>query len=254
METPEDWARNIFGQRASSYATSETHTDPQVLARVVSMAAPKPDWNALDVATGTGHTAFALSPHVASVIGVDLTPEMLAEAERLSVERSLTNVSFETADAHDLPFEDNRFQLVTCRRAAHHFSDLRSALDEMRRLLGSDGRLVIDDRSVPEYDFVDRCMNLPDTYHDESHVREYRPGEWRRMLEHAGFEVEVVEPYVKHRPLCSLTEGVSAENVAKIHEALETLTAPQREVFNLIERDGQIYLNHWFVMVSATCR
>ena len=62
------------------------------------------------------------------------------------------------------------------------------------------------------------------------------------------------EPYVKHRPLSSLTEGVSAENVAKIHEALETLTAPQREVFNLIERDGQIYLNHWFVMVSATCR
>jgi ubiquinone/menaquinone biosynthesis C-methylase UbiE len=61
---------------------------------------------------------------VASVIGVDLTPEMLAEAERLRVERSITNVSFETADAHDLPFEDNRFQFVTCRRAAHHFSDL----------------------------------------------------------------------------------------------------------------------------------
>ena len=62
METPEDWARNLFGQRASYYATSETHTDPQVLARVVSMAAPGPDWGDLDVASGTGHTAFALPP------------------------------------------------------------------------------------------------------------------------------------------------------------------------------------------------
>jgi hypothetical protein len=109
----------------------------------------------------------------------------------------------------------------------------------MRRVLGSHGRLVIDDRSVPEDDCVDRCMNLLDTYHDESHVREYRPGEWRRMLEDAGFEIDVVEPYVKHRSLSSLTDGVSAENVASIHGTLETLNAPQREAFNLTERAGQ---------------
>ncbi len=93
---------------------------------------------------------------------------------------------------------------------------------------------MIDDRSVPEDAFVDRCMNLLDTYHDESHVREYRPSEWRAMLENAGFVVEALEPYIKHRPLTSLTDRVSEENVRKIHETLNSLTPSQKEAFNLV--------------------
>lgn len=255
MSSTEEETKRIFGQRASYYTTSASHTDPQVLARVVEMASPMPDWSALDVATGTGHTALALAPHVASVIGVDLTPEMLAEAERLRAERSIPNVTFRVGDVRRLPFEDGAFHLVTCRRAAHHFSNIGQALREMRRVLRAGGRLVIDDRSVPEDDFVDACMNALDRYHDESHVREYRPSEWRRMLTEAGFVVEEVEPYVKHRPLTSLTDGVSEENVRKIRETLDRLNARQRETFRLVEIDGQLHLNHWFVMVSAkTCK
>src|SRR5262245_25329453 len=252
MESPEELAQQIFGERASFYATSASHTDPNVLARVVALAAPEPDWKALDVATGTGHTAFALSPHVAAVVGVDLTGEMLAQAERLCSEGSFTNVTFQTADVHRLPFESEEFQLVTCRRAAHHFSDIHGALREMCRVLRRGGKLVIDDRSVPENDFVDKCMNLLDTYHDPSHVREYRASEWQVMLEGAGFRVEAVEPYIRHRPLTSLTDGVPDENVKQIRLTLDGLTTSQREMFNLIEKDGQLYLNHWFVIVSAS--
>jgi len=251
MESAEEKAKGVFGERAEFYVNSASHTDPAVLARVVALAAPKPDWSVLDLATGTGHTAFALAPHVASVLGVDLTSEMLARAERLRVERSIANVDFKTADVHRLPFNDGQFQLVTCRRAAHHFSNIRLALQEMRRVLSPGGRLVIDDRSVPEDDFIDRCMNLLDTFHDESHVREYRASEWRDMLEQAGFKVEAIESYIKHRPLTSLTEGVSEANVSQIRKTLEGLTASQREVFNLVDRSGQLYLNHWFVLVSA---
>jgi SAM-dependent methyltransferase len=252
MESAEERVQKIFGQRAAFYTTSASHTDQQVLAKVIEMARPKPYWTVLDVATGTGHTAFALAPHVRSVIGVDLTPQMLAEAEHLRLGQSLSNVTFQLADIHNLPFDDKAFDLVTCRRAAHHFSDIRRALDEIRRVIRAGGRVVIDDRSVPEDDFVDRCMNLLDTYHDESHVREYRQSEWEHMLEQAGFSIEAVEPYVKHRPLTSLTDGVSEENVKKIRKILDDLTGPQREAFNLIEEDGQLYLNHWFIMVSAT--
>ena len=39
-------------------------------------------------ATGTGHTAFALTPRVARVVGTDFTPEMLAESERLAREQA----------------------------------------------------------------------------------------------------------------------------------------------------------------------
>jgi hypothetical protein len=44
-------------------------------------------------------------------------------------------------------------------------------------------------------------MNQLDWYHDESHVREYRPSVWRRMLAACGLVVESVETFTRHRPL-----------------------------------------------------
>ena len=251
METREQAAKRLFGERAAMYTTSATHADPQVLTRVAALATPQPHWSVLDIATGTGHTAFALAPYVHSVVGTDLTPEMLAQAERLRVERSIDNVRFRPADVHHLPFEGETFDLVTCRRAAHHFSDIGRALREMHRVLRRSGRLVIDDRSVPEDDFVDRCMNELDRYHDESHVRQYRASEWRSMLADAGFVIEVIEPYRQHRPLSALTAGVSPDNVARIEAVLARLSQAQRIALNLDEVDGERHLDHYYVLIAA---
>lgn len=244
-------AQTIFGQRASFYTTSTSHTDPQVLQRVVEMASPRPDWLALDIATGTGHTAFALAAHAGHVVGVDFTAAMLNEAAGLRTTQAIRNVTFCLADVHGLPFADAAFHLVACRRAAHHFSRIGHALQEMRRMLRPGGRMVIDDRSVPEDDFVDQCMNALDVYHDHSHVRQYRPSAWITMLETQGFAVEEVEPYTRHRPLTSLTGNIPREDAAQIHRILEPLTEAQRAALNLVERGGELYLNHWFVMISA---
>jgi ubiquinone/menaquinone biosynthesis C-methylase UbiE len=251
MAKVEDAAREIFGARASLYTTSAAHTDPQVLARVVALAQPEHDWDALDIATGTGHTALALAPHVRSVIGTDLTPEMLAQAEQLRLQRGVTNVEVRVADVHALPFADGAFHLVTCRRAAHHFSAIATALREMHRVLRPSGRLLIDDRSVPEDDFVDRTMNELDRLHDASHVRQYRPSEWQRLLTEAGFTIDAIEPYQKHRPLSALTAGVSADDVARIHAVLDALDAAQRAAFNLLEVNGEPHLTHWYVLLAA---
>jgi hypothetical protein len=50
MESAEDKARAIFGQREAFYTTSTSHTDPQVLQKIVSLAAPQLHRNALDFA------------------------------------------------------------------------------------------------------------------------------------------------------------------------------------------------------------
>lgn len=248
---PERTPQEVFGERAAMYTTSEVHRDPNVLGRLVEMSGAGPDRRALDIGTGTGHTAFALAPFVREVIAVDLTPEMLAEAETLRTARNIGNVRFETADAHALPFPDGAFDIVVCRRAAHHFTNINLAISEMRRVLAPNGRLVIDDRSVPEDDAADACMNQLDLYHDRSHVRQYRPSEWLAMLTGAGFAVSRVEPYHLHRPLSSLTSGVAPEDTALVHQTLNGLDERMRTMMNVKEINGELHLNHWYVMIAA---
>jgi SAM-dependent methyltransferase len=252
----EDRARAVFSARADLYVASLSHVDPQVLGWLVELAQPQPAWRMLDVATGTGHTAFAFAPYVAEIIGIDLTPRMLAEAEKLAALAGVVNVRFVEADIHELPFDDEtfddeQFDLITCRRGAHHFSDIEEALAEMVRMLKPGGLLLIDDRSVPEDDFVDSIMNRLDWLHDESHVREYRPGEWQAMLVAAGCQVLTMETYVRRRPLTALTERVSPHNVAQIHGILGSLSPEQRRKLALEEIGGQLVSNHWYVIIAA---
>ena len=161
-------AQTIFAERAAFYTTSAIHADRAVLDHLVELAQPKVTDHVLDVATGTAHTALAFAPHVAHVIATDITPEMMAQGERLRAEAGIENLEFKIADAHDLPFEAAAFDIVTCRRAAHHFIDIATALREMARVLKVGGRLIIDDRSVPEDDFADVTLNRLDWLHDHS--------------------------------------------------------------------------------------
>lgn len=121
----------------------------------------------------------------------------------------------------------------------------------MRRVLRKGGRIVINDRSVPEDDFIDEALNRLDALHDESHVRQYRASEWEEMLTRHGFRVDICELYSKSRPLASLTKGVRERDVRTIHEILRSLTRAQQESLGYENSGGGPVINHWYVLITG---
>ncbi len=253
MNDDREWARpeEVFSRRASFYATSKVHDDQGTLAWLVELARPKESDLVLDVGTGTGHTAMALAPLVRQVEAIDLTEEMLEEGRGLCRQRGISNVRFDIGDAMALPFPDGSFDIVTCRRAAHHFRDVRRALGEMARVLRAGGRLVIDDRSVPEDDEVDRAINQLDILHDPSHVRDYLASEWRTIIEGAGLELVSTRMYRKRMSLSHFTTMVDADTAGRMRDLIGSMSTRVKEAVELEERDGDLLLDNFFVILAA---
>lgn len=172
-----------FGQRAQEYRLSSTHGNPEDLARMIGIIDPKLDDNVLDVATGAGHTAIALAKFVKKVAAIDITPEMLAEAKTASMQNGISNIAFRTEDVHNLKISDCQFDIVASRFAVHHFSDVRSALQEMCRVLKPGGKLYILDCSVVDGDESEKEINRIELLRDSSHQYSYSPRLWNRLLQ-----------------------------------------------------------------------
>lgn len=106
----------------------------------------------LDVATGTGDFAIQLhdSLHPQHITGIDLSPGMLAEAQRKVKEKGLQEViSFEEGDCMALPMQDNTFDAVTVAFGVRNFEHLQQGYQEMARVLRPGGMLCVLELSTP---------------------------------------------------------------------------------------------------------
>jgi len=105
----------------------------------------EPPRRALDLGTGTGKGALVVAERFpeAEVVGVDLAPEMVAEARRVLPTGLDERVRFEVADAAQLPFEDGAFDLVVLLNMIPFFA-------ELRRVIAPGGTLVVSSGFGPE--------------------------------------------------------------------------------------------------------
>lgn len=258
-------AESQFGPHASGYATSPVHARGASLQRVVDLVQPQQHWRVLDVATGAGHMAAALAPHVADVVAADLTPEMLAEARKLAAARGLGNIATVRADAAALPFAAESFDLVTCRIAAHHFSDPRAVAEEFHRVLRGGGRLALVDNVAPdralfptaaEADLADaaEAYNAWERLRDPSHVRCLGLDEWREVLAGAGLAVTHCEWLEKPMELEAWADrmGASPETRQRLEILLRDSAGMLRTFLAPCEEDGRLRITLHEGIIVAT--
>lgn len=120
-----------------------------VRRKVAEITGAKNGSKILDVATGTGQQAFAFAKRGYDVVAVDLTESMI-EIARKNNKNGL--VRFEVADATNLHFQDNTFD-VSCVSFALHDMPLtirEKVLKEMTRVTRPNGTIVVVDYALPE--------------------------------------------------------------------------------------------------------
>lgn len=107
----------------------------------------------LDLGSGAGTDSLVAALMVGpegSVIGIDMTPEMIAKSRAGAAELGLDNVAFVEGEAEMLPFADASFDVVISNGVIDLIPDKAAAFSELYRVLGPGGRIQVADVTIQQ--------------------------------------------------------------------------------------------------------
>jgi len=109
----------------------------------IKMCAPTKGMNILDIGCGTGTQLDLYKEYECNLYGLDSSPAMLEIART----RLGDHAQLDLADAADMPYEDNMFDLVICMLLLHELSpgSQSAVLNEVKRVVKIDGRILLID-------------------------------------------------------------------------------------------------------------
>lgn len=198
---------------------------------------------ALDVATGGGHTGLYLAEHGWRATLADLSAAMLERAKEGARERGLT-VETRQHPAEEFPYLDASFDLVTCRVAAHHFSDVAAFVREVARVLVPGGHLLLIDGSIADDEpIAEAWQHDVEKLRDPSHGRFLSPRVWASHCAAAGLTVLSSELFPFKQPDLAWyfeTAGTSPENRAAVTRLIDSVPPEAKRLFRLTQEDGKI--------------
>lgn len=256
MEEHVEKVRREFGKQAGAFEDLKLSLKREKYIQWILDSLPlAPDTSVIDVACGTGIMARAIAPHVSSVVGIDITREMLDSARQQAAERNLSNIEFVECDARNICFEAQSFDLAISRFAVHHFADPLLELREMQRVIKKSGHLAIVDLMAPSEKSEAEKYNQFERARDPSHVAAYSFNELQNLIRKTGLHVihtDVEQVEVNVNNWLSLSE-TPQEARKYIREALlnniqggdDTAMSP------FIDQSGELMFRQNWVLVFA---
>jgi len=188
--------QSTYDRIAAHFAKTREYAWPEVESFLAGRSAAR----ALDVGCGNGRHAELLAEHAASVVGVDLSRELLREAATRARERGFDEaVDLVHGDAAALPVADDAVGLATYVATLHHLSPRAArvgSLDELARVLAPGGAALVSawstahDRFDREEGFdttVDWTLPGGETVPRYYHI--YSPEEFETDLEESALDV-----------------------------------------------------------------
>jgi len=159
-----DRVRTMFAQIAPWYDflnhLLSLNIDRTWRSRTTKLVPPRPGGPILDVCTGTGDLALAYdraAGGTVSITGADFCPEMLGLARAKAARAGAGDrVQFVEADAQNLPFPSDRFDLLTVAFGLRNVADTDRGLAELVRVVRPGGRVAILEFSKPRQPLLGR--------------------------------------------------------------------------------------------------
>ena len=176
-------------------------------------------------------------------MAADISPAMLANARKLADERGFC-IETSLHEAEKFPYADAAFDLVTCRVAAHHFSDREAFLRETVRSLKPGGHFLLIDGSVPDGEpEAEEWIHNVEKFRDPSHGRFLSPSSWKALCGSVGLTVLNCGLLPLKQPDLEWyfqTAATSPENREKVRSLVAGAPESARRVFALDEEDGKV--------------
>jgi ubiquinone/menaquinone biosynthesis C-methylase UbiE len=232
-----------FDRQSDRYGKSHILADTQDVTKGLEGVVAPHDGQALDVATGGGHTALCLARLGWKVTAGDIAPRMLENARKLCAEAGF-RIEIRKFPAEEMPFADGSFDLVTVRVAPHHFSSPASFVRETARVLKSGGHFLLIDGSVPDDDpETEEWLHWVEKWRDPSHGRLLSRKSWEGLVRGAGLKVIRSELLPFKQPDLEWyfeTAATTPDNRERVLEAVRTASARVREALRIGNEDGKI--------------
>ncbi|MFO7711108.1 MAG: arsenite methyltransferase [Candidatus Woesearchaeota archaeon] len=144
----------------------------------------------VDLGAGAGFDCFLAAKKAGKVIGIDMTPEMVRKARDNAAKHGYENVEFRLGEIENLPVENNSVDIIISNCVINLSPDKPQVFKEAYRVLRDGGKMLISDMVL--------LKELPEEQKNDPELIAGCVGgavlkeEYIRMIEEAGFSVEII--------------------------------------------------------------